>query len=682
MHRTMTKPADTPRPQALQANAANAPVVLARGQHLGAFVGLFRHHGLWSVGVRMFRNMAFASKAALISAIFLVVVAQLAFIFVRASNAVLRTSERELVGMAQVPALVELLGQAQNLRGQVLLGAGKTSAAPNDSLVRLNQQMAKVEALFVADSNLLEAAKFVRDALTPLKTPLDDKEAAFTRADELVQQVLRLTTTVVDSSALSMDSDTDAYHLIVASTQDTLQVIRMLGRLSDLGADALRAAALSPLQTRLIQGDSYVMYQQLELLFARYERVVKANPGLVAALAFEEALKPVNAFMRATRKGPLAEGGPVGDAAAFAAAGQSAVQSMTGLTRRSHTALVTLIEARMAKQRLARNTQLALAATGLLIAGYFFYCFFLVTRGGMREVTRHIDAMARGDLCTTPQPWGRDEAAELMGSISGMQTSLRLLIGQVRGCAHGIVTASAEVSAGAQDLAERTEQAASSLKQTAAAMVQISSTVKHSAARSGEAAALGKDNAGVAGQGGEVIARVVTTMQGIQTSSKQIGDIIGVIDSIAFQTNILALNAAVEAARAGEQGRGFAVVAAEVRALAQRSAAAAREIKGLISTGAEQTAQGTRVVQSAGETMNVLVRNAKAMSVLLADVSSATTAQTCALTEVGAAVAQLDQDTQRNAALVEQTTAAAVSMNRMAGDLAAAADRFTLPLAQ
>jgi methyl-accepting chemotaxis protein len=170
-------------------------------------------------------------------------------------------------------------------------------------------------------------------------------------------------------------------------------------------------------------------------------------------------------------------------------------------------------------------------------------------------------------------------------------------------------------------------------------------------------------------------------MQGIQSSSKKIGEIIGVIDSIAFQTNILALNAAVEAARAGEQGRGFAVVAAEVRALAQRSAGAAREIKGLISTGAEQTAQGARVVQTAGDTMSQLVRNAQAMSVLLAEMSTATAEQTRGMTEVNSAVTLLDQDTQRNAALVEQTTAAAVSMNRMASELAAAADRFTLPVA-
>jgi methyl-accepting chemotaxis protein len=185
----------------------------------------------------------------------------------------------------------------------------------------------------------------------------------------------------------------------------------------------------------------------------------------------------------------------------------------------------------------------------------------------------------------------------------------------------------------------------------------------------------------VADHGGQVIAQVVTTMQGIQASSKKIGDIVGVIDSIAFQTNILALNAAVEAARAGEQGRGFAVVASEVRALAQRSAAAAKEIKGLIAVGTEQTSQGTRVVQAAGETMQQLVRNAQTMSGLLAEVSTAAAEQTRGVNEVNAAVTQLDHDTQRNAALVEQTSAAAMSMNQLASDLVAAAGKFRLPAA-
>jgi len=661
---------------------ATVNVAVPRPAIIPALTDLFRHHGFWSIGVRMFRKMAFASKAGIISMIFLLVVAQLTFIFVRESNQIIRVSEREIVGVAQIRALVVLVERTQSLRRSTLASGAAATPATTEAMARVDEQLTLIEQLLADDPSLTEAVKFVRDAVTPLKPPFGDREDAFSKADELVQQVLRLISSVADSSALSLDPDVDSYNLMLASTQQTLQTIRTIGRMRDLGADAITAATLTPFQGRILQGDSYVMYAQIEQLFTRFERVVKVNPGLEGPLAYPDAFKPVNVFMRAVRKGPLAEGAPAGDAAAFAAAGQSAIESMTSLTSRSHAALADLIEKRIAAQHRARNIQLAIAAVGLLVAGYFFYCFYLVTRGGMREVTRHIDAMASGDLSTSPSPWGKDEAAELMLSIAAMQRSLRQLIGQVRGCAQGIVTASSEVSAGAQDLSERTEKAASSLQTTASAMEQISATVRHTSVKSDESASLGQENARVAGKGGQVIAQVVTTMQDIQSSSKKIGEIIGVIDSIAFQTNILALNAAVEAARAGEQGRGFAVVAAEVRALAQRSAAAAREIKGLINTGAEQTVQGTRVVQTAGETMTQLVHNAQAMSVLLADMSTATAEQTRGVTEVSSAVAQLDHDTQRNAALVEQTTAAALSMNRMASELSAAADRFTLPVAE
>ena len=644
-----------------------------------ALLEMFRHHGFWSVGVRLFRHITFVSKAALISAIFLLVVAQLLFIFVRASNQAIDMAKRELVGVSYVRELSGLLEQAQGLRHLALEAGDKPTPALQQSLSQLDAQLTKLESRKAAELELAEAFKFARDAFAPLKTPAADREEAFSRADEFVQQLLRLTSTVSDLSSLSQDPDPDGYHLMLASTQETPQMLRMLGRLRDLGADSLAAGSMPAMHKRVLQGDSYVMYTQLELLFARYERVVKVSPGLAGALDFQEAFKPVNTFMRAVRKGPLGESGPVGESAAYSAAGQAAMQSMAALATRSVTALAGVIEARIAAQQKARNIQLGIALAGLLIAAYFFYCFYLVTRGGIQEVTRHIDAMARGDLSSSPQPWGRDEAASLMLSIRDMQASLRRLVGQVRGCAEIIVTTSSEVSVGAGDLSVRTEKTASSLQHTAAAMEEIAATVQHAAKRAGESAELGRENARVAGQGGEVIAQVVATMQGIQLSSKKIGEIIGVIDSIAFQTNILALNAAVEAARAGEQGRGFAVVAAEVRALAQRSAGAAREIKTLVTASAEQTTQGSRIVSAAGQTMAQLVHNAQSMSSLLADVSAAAVEQTRGVTEVSVTVAQLDQDTQRNAALVEQTTAAALSMQQQATELAATAERFILP---
>jgi methyl-accepting chemotaxis protein len=229
------------------------------------------------------------------------------------------------------------------------------------------------------------------------------------------------------------------------------------------------------------------------------------------------------------------------------------------------------------------------------------------------------------------------------------------------------------------DLSKRTEESAASLEESASAMEEIASTVKNTAENVTEAAKAASTNAQAAARGGEVIGEMITTMQAIHSSSKEIGEIISTIDGIAFQTNILALNAAVEAARAGEQGRGFAVVAAEVRNLAKRSADAAKEISALINTSVERIESGTRVAQGAGDTMAELVTNAQRINGLLAEVSQAATEQSAGVSSVGASVQRLDQMTQQNAALVEQTAAAASSLRDQAVDLAGEVATFKLP---
>ncbi|MBP8308412.1 MAG: HAMP domain-containing protein [Burkholderiaceae bacterium] len=658
---------------------SSSPEGPARTPDPSGVLGIFRHHGIWAIGVRIFRRMTFMSKAAIISMVFMMVVAQLTFIFLRAVNQGIESSRKELAGVALVAELLPLIGQAGELRYRLTQTGGAHDAPLRALIDQIDKRLAGFEALNVEGMNLSKAIKGVREGVNSVRAPVTDPEDAFRLADEFVGQILRLVEAAVDESGLSLDPQADSYFLMDASARMSLQLINQLARMRDLGTEALKAASLSAQRRGVIHGDSYVTYKDLETIFSRYERVVQANPDLAGTLAFQEAFTPVNAFMRTVRRGVLASAGPNGDAAAFAAAGQAAIDSITTLTQRSHQALSGLVDQRIEARRESRNIQLAVVLAGLLVAAYFFHCFYLVTRGGMQEVTRHIDAMAQGDLSTHPQPWGKDEAAALMLSIASMQRSLRALIGEVRECSDAIVSGSTEVSSGADDLARRTEAAAGQLEETASVMEEISATVKDTASKTGESAALGHENSAAAAKGGEVIAQVVATMQQIQGSSKKIGEIIGVIDGIAFQTNILALNAAVEAARAGEQGRGFAVVASEVRALAKRSADAAREIKMLITDSATQTEQGSRIVHAAGQTMEQLVRNAHAMSDLLAGISNAAGEQARSVNEVSVAVAQLDQDTQRNATLVEQTTAAALSMQRNAHELAATAARFVLP---
>jgi methyl-accepting chemotaxis protein len=319
----------------------------------------------------------------------------------------------------------------------------------------------------------------------------------------------------------------------------------------------------------------------------------------------------------------------------------------------------------------------------LTIAGIVVAIGFGVVLAGsiVRPLNRAIviaDAVAEGDLTTDIVPEGSDEVAHLQQALEDMVTSLRKVVTTVRVGVDSVAVASGQIASGNQDLSNRTEQQATNLEQTAASMEQLSSTVKQNTESARQANQLAAAASEVAGRGGQAVGQVVDTMGQIQASSRKIAEIIGVIDGIAFQTNILALNAAVEAARAGEQGRGFAVVAGEVRNLAQRSAQAAREIKSLIADSVDKVESGSRQVTEAGKTMNDLVIQVRRVTDLLGEIASATLEQNSGIGLVNNAVTQLDQMTQQNAALVEESAAAASSLREQAGQLAQAVAIFKL----
>jgi len=302
-----------------------------------------------------------------------------------------------------------------------------------------------------------------------------------------------------------------------------------------------------------------------------------------------------------------------------------------------------------------------------------------------RKITRPVDdavtvaeAIAGGDLTRQVRVAGRDEIAQLLKALATMQGSLADVVSNVRSNSESVATASSQISQGANDLSARTEEQASALQQAAASMEQLSSTVRQNAENAQSANQLALGASAVARKGGDVVGEVVATMKGIDDSSKRIVDIIGVIDGIAFQTNILALNAAVEAARAGEQGRGFAVVAGEVRSLAQRSSDAAKEIKGLISASVERVEHGTALVDRAGETMTEIVSSIARVTDIMGEISAASTEQSSGVGQIGDAIAQMDQATQQNAALVEESAAAAESLKDQAHQLVQVVSVFKL----
>jgi methyl-accepting chemotaxis protein len=298
--------------------------------------------------------------------------------------------------------------------------------------------------------------------------------------------------------------------------------------------------------------------------------------------------------------------------------------------------------------------------------------------GPIQAAVKVAETVAAGDLTSTIVVASRDETGQLMQALKTMNDSLVAIVGQVRSGTDTIATASSEIAAGNMDLSSRTEQQASSLEETASSMEELTSTVKQNTDNARQANKLAGDAADIASRGGAVVADVVSTMGDINASSKKIVDIISVIDGIAFQTNILALNAAVEAARAGEQGRGFAVVATEVRNLAQRSSAAAKEIKGLIDDSVQKVDAGTRLVDKAGRTMEEIVQSIGFVTSIMGEISNASEEQSAGIEQVNQAISEMDQVTQQNAALVEEASAAAEAMQEQASELAQVVSVFRL----
>lgn len=493
-----------------------------------------------------------------------------------------------------------------------------------------------------------------------------------------VDAAMEVRTALLDKSNLTLDPDQDTYYLMTLASDVTSEVIEAVSRSRAMAGSLGRTDGATAADVRQLYGVWYVGSIREPAMQQAANHAFDANPSLKQRIPVEAAAQATRAFLDASRKVWFDDAFEA-KTTALDVPGQVAVDALRKLTAESTAALDELLQARIERITSARNLMLAISVICVLVAAYLFYAFYLVMHGGLQEVGRHLKAMTSGDLTTTPKPWGRDEAASLMLLMADMQDSLRTMVTNVQKAAESIVHASTEIADGSTDLSARTEKTAANLQQTAAAMEQIGATVRQSSANTQEATQMASTNAAVAQVGGEVIDKMVTKMEGIQSASSRIGDIIGTIDSIAFQTNILALNAAVEAARAGDQGRGFAVVATEVRALAQRSATAAKEIKTLIGHSVDQVEQGTGIVREAGKSMSGIVSSASRINQLLTEIATGSDQQSEGIHQVSQAVQELDQATQQNAAMVEETAAAAAALRSQAVDLSAQVAKFKLP---
>lgn len=633
---------------------------------------LFTSHGIWAPGVGLMRNLNFAAKASLISLLFVIPLVISVYFLARDLQSDIDFSRKEATGLVMLEEFSPVLKGLNVMRGAMRAKMGGFAEA--DASYQAGKSL--------ADKGVKAFATHLAESGDPLgvKPEFDKFQEAWSKAQpttkttgdtgfgDVSRTIVPLMRKIGDQSALVLDPDIESLYMVLAFVVSTPKLVDDLDQMWGWSVNALASGQLEDRNAR-----RYSVWQSGVLTTAAdirdsLGRSIAAMPSLKDQLPLQ-TLDQLDAYHKQMQDPAklMADAMPAVEAYRQ---GEQAMNSVFTLYDAGLKALEGVIEQRLAAVQAKRNTIGVLVGISVLLAVYFFYSFFLVTRGGLRLISTHLQEMAEGDLRKAPgQPWGRDEPAQVIVDLRKAYDSLHLLIRRVRHSARALHGAANDISAASGDLAQRTESAAASLEEQASVMEQIGSTVGATAERAKMASMFAIDNAGVAEKGGVVFDQVSTTMREIQQSSARINDIIGTIDGIAFQTNILALNAAVEAARAGESGRGFAVVASEVRSLAGRSAEAAQEIKALISQSVDKVRNGTRVVDEAGVAMAEVVANARQINQFLSEIATAASEQATGVTEVGHSIQDLDKTTQQNAGLVQQTTQASDALRQQADSL-------------
>jgi methyl-accepting chemotaxis protein len=640
-----------------------------------ALSAYFQHHGVWAPGVRLFRSMRFRSKALLISLAFVLPLAMLAGLYGHERWSAWRVATNERDGVRYADAVMQAIAAARLARTQALAEgparaelAGPAGSA--QALAEALQAVDRAEQVFGARFGTAEAHGAMKKVLAGAAAPRGF-EAGLQWHDERLAALHELLGGVLDGSGLSLDPEVDTYHLMLAGQTvlpaliDATEALRLVGASFPPGVPASDEVNRSRLQREALS-DAYDAQ-----LSASLKRLQAAHPEWSARVGADEAQHKLHAFHTVVS-------GEAADGSTIARRGAEVVDGLQRLQRATHDELSVLLERRIDAIESRSFAALGVVVASMLVAAYLFVAFGRVLAGGMGLASQHLRAIRDGDLTQFPAPWGRDEAAELLLAVAQTQSALGDLVGRVRASSDGVAIAAAQIAGGAQDLSTRTEHSAAALEQSASAMRQIAGTVSQTSDHAAQAAGIARHNADEATRGGRIVSTMMSTMEAIHGSSSRVGDIIGTIDGIAFQTNILALNAAVEAARAGEAGRGFAVVASEVRALAQRSSVAAREIKELVTRSMSQVEAGHTIVRDAQGSIGEILANAGRVSELLGEIADSAREQAQGVTQSTAAVQELDDATQQNAALVQQTAAAARALAAQADALLAQVARFRL----
>jgi methyl-accepting chemotaxis protein len=616
-------------------------------------------------GVGLFQKLRFPAKATVISVVMAIPVGTLGYSYFHDKAELINFTTKETVGVAYARSVLPLLKALQQDRDGAGTSAEESFKSLSDIEGRIGVDLgtpASFAKLRQAQETATQAAPVARvDAQTAVIDALFDTWGAAT-----------------DGSNLTLDPDMDSYYVMDAATGREPQIVELVTRIRITGAAVLATGAATPSQLRAIAQDVALLDLHVGALRDDLSKAVGATAELGSTLKQDEAVAAAQAFLEMTRTAFLTDSGVHADRNAYLAAASAAYTSTWALSGRSIEALEQLLATRLSGLQMSRNGSIAIIVVSAVLAAYLFWSFYLATRNGLRDVGEHLQAISSGNLTTTPVAHGTDEIAGLVGILKLMQGSLLQTVTEVRKGAEEVAGASAQIAGGNTDLSSRTEQQAAALEQTTAAMGELANAVKSNAVNARAANEAAAAASTITNQGSDAVANVVQTVSAIAASSKKVGEIVSAIEGIAFQTNILALNAAVEAARAGDSGRGFAVVASEVRTLSIRSAEAAKEIKALVAESVGRADHGAKLVVGAQQTMREIVSAIACATDLMAKIARESDQQSVGVSEVLAAISQMDSMTQQNAALVEEAAAATISLREQAQSLVGSVGSFQL----